>query len=147
LAEPATEALFGHAGDIGDFTKCNGVLVVVLDVFRDTFHSLTEFLAHHVRVGIVSGDGKEIWPVGDHGHEVEKRANATEGLFADNRGEGFVFGVVELAQINAVAHGAKQALKRGTFLEAVEPLLCELESPAFLFHLYLFFIGTDKIMR
>jgi hypothetical protein len=25
--------------------------------------------------------------------------------------------------------------------------LCELESPAFLFHLYLFFIGTDKIMR
>ena len=39
LAEPTTEALFGHAGDVGDFTESDGVLVVVLDVFRDAFHS------------------------------------------------------------------------------------------------------------
>jgi len=122
-------------------------LVVVLDVFRDAFHSLTELLAHNVRVGVVGGDGQEICPVGDHGHEVEKRANTTEGVFADDGGEGLVFGVVELTQINAVAHGPEQALKRGAFLKAVKPLLCELESPAFLLHLNFFFLSTDKVMR
>lgn len=69
---------------------------MVLDVFRDAFHSATELLAHDVGVGVVGGDGQEIWSVRDHGHEVEKRANTAEGIFADDGGEGLVFGVVEL---------------------------------------------------
>ena len=120
---------------------------MVLDVFRDAFHSATELLTHDVGIGVVCGDSEEVRAVGDHGHEVEKCADAAEGVFADDGGEGLVFGGVELAQINAIAHGAEQALKRGTFFEAVEPFLGELEPPAFLFHLYPFFIGTDKIMR
>ena len=53
LAEPSAKALFGHAGDVGDFAEGDGVLVVVLDVFRDAFHALTELLAHDVGIGIV----------------------------------------------------------------------------------------------
>ena len=134
MTEPSAETLFGHAGDIGDFAQGDGVLVVVLDIFRDAFHSATELLTHDVGIGVVCGDSEEVRAVGDHGHEVEKCANATQWVFTDDGGEGFVFGIVELAQINAVAHGAEQTLKRGTFLKAIEPLLCELESPAFLFH-------------
>ena len=107
---------------------------------------MTELLAHDVGVGVVGGDGEEIWTVGDHGHEVEKCANAAEGVFADDGGEGLVFGVVELTQINAVAHGAEQALKRGALFEAVEPFLGELEPPAFFFHLDIFLLRTDEIM-
>ena len=33
LAEPSAETLLGHASNVGDFTKGDGVLVVVLDVF------------------------------------------------------------------------------------------------------------------
>ena len=107
---------------------------------------MAELLAHDVGVGVVGGDSEEICPVGDHSHQIEKCPDATKGVFADDGGEGLMFGGVELAQINTVAHGAKQALKRGTFFKAIEPLLCELEPPTFLFHLYLFFLSTDKIM-
>ena len=146
LAEPSAEALFGHAGDVGDFAEGDGVLVVVLDVFRDAFHSSTELLTHDVGIGVVCGDSEEVRTVGDHGHEVEKCADAAEGVFADDGGEGLVFGGVELAQINAVAHGAEQALKRGALFEAVEPFLGELEPPAFFFHLDIFLLRTDEIM-
>lgn len=147
MTEPSAEALFGHAGDVGDFAQGDGVLVVVLDVFRDAFHSATEFLTHDVGIGVVCGDSEEVRAVGDHGHEVEKCADAAEGVFADDGGEGLVFGGVELAQINAIAHGAEQALKRSTFFEAVEPFLGELEPPAFFFHLHIFLFRTDEVMR
>ena len=48
LAEPAAEALLCHAGHIGNFAKCDGALVVVLNVFRDALHTLADLLAHNI---------------------------------------------------------------------------------------------------
>ena len=97
LTEPSAEALLGHAGHIGNLTEGDGALVVVLNVFRNALHTLADFLAHHIGVSAVGGDGVEFRSLGNHGHEVEEGADASERVLADDGFEGIVFFVVEYA--------------------------------------------------
>ena len=105
MTEPSAEALLGHARHIGDLTEGDGTLVVVLNVFRNTLHTLADLLAHHIGVSAVGRDGVEFRSLGNHGHEVEEGADASERVIANDGFEGMVFFVVEYAQIDAEAHG------------------------------------------
>ena len=146
LTEPATKALLGHAGHIGDLAEGDGALVVVLNVFRNALHALADFLAHHIGIGAVGRDGIEFRSLGNHSHEVEEGADASERVIADDGFEGVVFFLVEYAQVNAKTHGVEEASQGGTFFEGIEPLLRELEPPTFLFHHHIFLVCADEVV-
>ena len=146
MTEPSAEALLGHARHIGDLTEGDGTLVVVLNVFRNTLHTLADLLAHHIGIGAVGRDGVEFRSLGNHGHEVEEGTDASERVIAYDGFEGVVFFVVQYTQINAKTHGFEEPSKGGTFFEGIEPFLSELEPPTFLFHDHIFLVCAYEVV-